>query len=91
MLNRIYSSNIDAIHLSFDIDVLDKSLVPGTGTPVINGLSMREAKKIFENFLNTRLIKSMDFVELNPVLDKNNMTADLCIDLIDWIFKVIKE
>lgn len=82
VLNRIYSSNID---------VLDKSLVPGTGTPVANGLSTEEAKKILEKFLNTGLIKSMDFVELNPVLDKNNMTADLCIDLIDWIFKVIKE
>lgn len=90
VLNRIHSSNIDAAHLSFDIDVLDKSLVPGTGTPVANGISVEEGKKILEGFLSTGLIKSMDFVELNPLLDENNTTADLCIDLIDWIFKIIK-
>ena len=89
ILKKIKSSNIDGVHLSFDIDVLDKSLVPGTGTPVDNGFSIEEAKKVLEKFLATGLIKSMDFVELNPLLDIDDTTVHLCIDLIDWIFKVL--
>jgi len=88
-LKKIKSSNIDGVHLSFDIDALDKSLVPGTGTPVDNGFSIEEAKKVLEKFLATGLIKSMDFVELNPLLDIDDTTVHLCIDLIDWIFKVL--
>jgi len=83
---KIINSNIDAIHLSFDIDVLDKKLVPGTGTPVDGGFTIEEVKGFFKSFLETKLIRSMDFVELNPLLDKNDSTADICIELIDWIF-----
>jgi len=89
IINKINNSNIDAIHLSFDIDVLDKKLVPGTGTPVDGGFSLEEGKLMFKSFIETKLVKSMDFVELNPVLDVNDSTADLCIELIDWIFKHI--
>lgn len=89
VIDKINSSNIHNVHLSFDIDVLDKSLVPGTGTPVENGFNIEEGKKILEGFLSTGLIKSMDFVELNPNIDIEDTTANLCIDLIDWIFKVL--
>jgi arginase len=89
ILKKIKSSNIDGVHLSFDIDVLDKKLVPGTGTPVDNGFSIEETKKVLEKFLAIGLIKSMDFVELNPLLDIDDTTVHLCIDLIDWIFKVL--
>ncbi len=78
------------VHLSYDIDVLDKSIVPGTGTPVEKGFTLEEGKQILEGFLNTGLIKSMDFVEFNPYLDENDITLNTCIHLIDWIFKVIK-
>ncbi|MCF6464610.1 arginase [Clostridium sp. Cult2] len=87
IINKVNNSNVDAIHLSFDIDALDKSLVPGTGTPVENGFNLEEGKLILKEFLNTGLIKSMDLVELNPHLDENDITANLCIDLVDWIFK----
>lgn len=90
ILNKINFSNIDGIHLSYDIDVLDKSIVPGTGTPVEYGFSLEESKQILEGFLSTGLIKSMDLVELNPFLDENDITANTCIQLVDWIFKVIK-
>ena len=85
--NKINSSNIDGVHLSFDIDVMDKSLVPGTGTPVDKGFNLEEGKKVLKEFLSIGKIKSMDFVELNTDLDKDDTTADLCIDLVDWIFK----
>lgn len=90
VLNKIKSSGIETVHLSFDIDVLDKSIVPGTGTPVNGGFNLEESKKILKGFLSTSLVKSMDFVELNPFLDKDDITANLCIELVDWIFKVLK-
>lgn len=90
ILDKIKASNIDGVHLSFDIDVLDKKLVPGTGTPVSNGFSLEESKQILERFLSTGLIKSMDFVELNPLLDIDDSTADICIDLIDSISSALK-
>lgn len=89
VINSIKSTNIDGVHLSFDIDALDKSLVPGTGTPVEGGFSLEETKKILKDLLSTNFVKSMDFVELNPLLDENDTTADLCIDLINWTFKYL--
>ncbi|WP_027625888.1 arginase [Clostridium lundense] len=90
VLNKIKDLNIKAIHLSFDIDCIDSNYVPGTGTPVKNGMTIGEAKTLLKVLGETRLIKSMDFVELNPKLDKDDETADLCIDLLDWAFKYIK-
>ena len=89
VLNSIGNSNVDGVHLSFDIDALDKSLVPGTGTPVENGFSLEEIQKLLKGFLETGLIKSMDLVELNTYLDENDTTADLCIELINWIFNIL--
>lgn len=85
----INKSNVDGIHLSFDIDVLDKSLVPGTGTPVEKGFSLDEGKILLKELLALGMIKSMDLVELNPLLDENDTTAELCIELVDWIFKYL--
>jgi len=89
VLRKIKESEIDGIHLSFDIDALDKKLVHGTGTPVDGGFNVEEAKEILKTLLDTRLVKSMDFVELNPKLDENDSTANLCIELAHWIFKHI--
>lgn len=89
VLDKIKNSNIDGIHLSFDIDVLDKSLVPGTGTPVKNGFNIEEAKMILKSLLDTKMIKSMDLVELNPLLDENDTTSNLCVELVDFIFEHI--
>lgn len=90
IIEKIKESNVDGVHLSFDIDVLDSSIVPGTGTPVAKGFSLEEGKEVLEKFLSTGLVKSMDFVELNPYLDKDELTTNNCIELIDWIFKVLK-
>lgn len=89
VIQKIKSNNADSIHLSFDIDCLDPSLVPGTGTPVKNGLYVDDAKYILKNLMQTKLVHSMDFVEFNPKLDKNDITADTCIELLDWTFKYL--
>ncbi|WP_123053839.1 arginase [Clostridium sp. JN-1] len=90
VLHKVKLNNVDSIHLSFDIDCLDPSLVPGTGTPVENGLYLEDAKYILKYLMQTKLVKSMDFVEFNPKLDKDDITADMCIDLLDWTFKYLE-
>ncbi|MCQ4925789.1 arginase [Tissierella carlieri] len=90
IVEKIKFSNVDGVHLSFDIDVLDSNLVPGTGTPVINGFPMEEGKKIFTTLLGEKFITSMDFVELNPLLDEDDeKTVTTCIEMLEHIFKSI--
>ncbi|SKA81526.1 arginase [Clostridium sp. USBA 49] len=78
---------VDAIHVSFDIDSIDSSYVPGTGTPVKNGLTVDEAEKILKAFSASGMMVSLDFVELNPILDKDDITANMSLDLIKVVFK----
>ena len=87
--NKLISRKINAVHLSFDIDCLDSKYVPGTGTPVKNGMSVEEAKSILKFLMETRLIKSMDFVELNTQLDNTDTTINLCVELLDWTSKYL--
>ncbi|MCT4595293.1 MAG: arginase [Anaeromicrobium sp.] len=77
---------IEALHISFDLDFLDERLVPGTGTPVGNGFSLEDAKEFLSLFSSTNLVKSMDFVEYNVILDKEDITGNLSIDLLNHIF-----
>lgn len=85
--SKLKFNNIKNVHLSFDIDVLDPKFVPGTGTPVSEGVSVMDIKNCLRYLMGTNLIKSMDIVELNPALDKDDMTSDLCMDLISTAFK----
>ena len=87
VIENLKDRNIDIVHLSFDIDFIDATFVPGTGTAVKNGPSIEDAKTFLKMLAETKLVKSMDFVELNPLLDKNDATADLAIELLDWTFK----
>jgi arginase len=87
--NTLVTKKIDAVHLSFDIDCLDSKYVPGTGTPVKDGMSVDEVKFLLKFLMKTRLIKSMDFVELNTLLDNTDTTIDLCMDLLDWTSKYL--
>lgn len=87
---KIEDSNVDAIHLSFDIDCLDPILVPGTGTPVSNGMNLKDAKYLIKYLMETKLVKSMDLVELNTLLDKGDTTTKLVMGLVDWTFKYLQ-
>ncbi len=69
-------------HLSFDMDVLAPSEAPGVGTPVAGGLTFREAHLAVEMVAATPGLRSMEFVEVNPVLDRKNDTAGLAVSLI---------
>jgi arginase len=78
----ILSGVTDGIHLSFDVDIIDPQVAPGTGTPVIGGISYREANFALELLHESGLITSAEFVELNPSLDVENKTAQLTVELV---------
>ncbi|MFN4149618.1 MAG: arginase [Candidatus Sericytochromatia bacterium] len=71
------------IHLSFDIDGLDMMLTPGTGTPVLGGVTLREAHLLMELLAESEMLQSMDLVEVNPILDTKNQTALVAKSLIE--------
>ncbi len=70
------------IHLSLDLDALDPREAPGVGTPVRGGLSYREAHLAMEMVANSQHLVSMDVVEVNSILDRENATARLAVELI---------
>jgi arginase len=72
----------EAIHVSFDMDSLDPSVAPGVGTPVSGGLTVREAHLIMETLADDGRVCSLDVVEVNPILDERNRTAQVAVDLI---------
>lgn len=79
----IASSGTAGFIASFDLDVCDPQLVPGTGTPKRGGLTFREAHLSLEMIYDSAKMLSLELVELNPKLDKDNVTAELAISLIE--------
>jgi arginase len=74
------------LHVSFDVDFLDPDIAPGVGTLVPGGPTYREAQLCMEMIADTRLVGSLDVVELNPALDVRNETAVLAVSLLESLF-----
>ncbi len=70
------------VHVSLDMDALDPDVAPGVGTPVRGGLSYREAHLALELVAESGLASSLDVVEVNPILDRENETAKLAVELV---------
>jgi arginase len=70
------------VHLSLDMDVLDPEVAPGVGTPVRGGLSYREAHLAMELVAESGALDSLEVVEVNPILDRENQTAKLAVELV---------
>ncbi len=73
--------HLNHLHISFDADVLDPMIAPGVGTPVPGGLSYREAHLLMEFFADSGLVTSLDLVEVNPILDVRNSTAEIMVEM----------
>jgi arginase len=69
------------LHVSFDLDVCDPTIAPGVGTPVKGGLDYREAHMVMEMVADCGLLRALDLVEVNPILDDRNTTAILGAEL----------
>jgi arginase len=70
------------VHVSFDPDVLDPEVAPGVGTPVPGGLTYREAHLALELVAESGYAGSLEVVEVNPILDRENITARTAVELV---------
>ncbi|MEK5170685.1 MULTISPECIES: arginase [Staphylococcus] len=85
-LEYLKSRNIDGLHFSLDVDALDPAETPGTGTRVMGGLSYRESHFALELLNESKLVTSMDLVEVNPLIDNSNHTAEQAVALLGTFF-----
>ena len=74
------------LHVSFDVDFLDPSIAPGVGTTVPGGPNYREAQLVMEMIADSGRMGSLDIMELNPVIDTRNLTAEVAVDLVESLF-----
>ncbi|GGM65762.1 arginase [Halarchaeum rubridurum] len=78
-------AGVDGIHVSFDLDWLDPNEAPGVGTPVRGGATYREAhwalEAVAERDADEGVLRSMELVEVNPILDESNRTAEIAAEL----------
>ena len=74
------------LHVSLDVDAIDPVEAPGVGTAVPGGLSYREALLLCEIIADTQRMVSLDIVEINPILDHQNRTAQVAADLAASLF-----
>ena len=70
------------VHVSLDMDVVDPADAPGVGTPVRGGLTYREAHLAMELVAESGIAGSLEVVEVNPILDRENETARLAVELV---------
>lgn len=74
------------LHISLDMDSLDPTQAPGVGTPCSGGLSYREAQLLMEIIADSGKLCSADIVEINPILDHENRTARMAVELAASLF-----
>lgn len=78
---RIAGDGTDGIHVSFDMDAMDPEIAPGTGTKVPGGMGYRETHYALEMIAKSDKLVSVEFVEVNPLLDQGNRTAEAAVAL----------
>jgi arginase len=83
---RIASRGTEGIHVSFDVDVIDPTVAPGVGTPVRGGLTYRETHTLMEAIAESGHMVSMEVAEVNPILDTQNSTAEVAVEMVASAF-----
>lgn len=85
-------SNCDVIYLSFDVDSMDCDMISyGTGTPVAKGFDQEEVTQIMKQFITTKKVVCVEFVEVNPLLDlKGNVMAETAFEILDEVTSAVK-
>jgi arginase len=82
----VATDGTDGIHVSLDLDWLDPNAAPGVGTPVRGGATYREAHAAMETIAGSGAVRSVDVVEVNPIFDEHNETAELAGELAASVF-----
>lgn len=81
-LVAFFKERVDALHVSVDMDVMDPMFAPGVGIPLAGGFSYREVLLLAEEIAASGLLRSVEIVEVNPVLDVRNQTAHMAVEII---------
>jgi arginase len=76
----------DYVHVSFDLDAVDPTVASGVGTPVKGGLDYREAHLVMELISESNAMTSLEIVEVNPILDTRNASAEFAVELVQSAF-----
>ena len=76
----------DFVHVSMDLDAVDPAVAPGVGTPVKGGLDYREAHLVMELIADSGVMSSLELVEVNPILDQHNASAEFAVELVQSAF-----
>lgn len=85
---EIACNNTNGVHISLDLDVIDPIIAPGVSIPEDNGISDTDMYLIVDEMLKHKeLVKSIDLVELNPTLDKDNKTKNIALNILNKIIK----
>lgn len=79
---QLASNGTGGVHVSMDFDVCDPAIAPGVGTPVKGGLSYRKAHLLMETIADSGALRAIDLVEVNPILDMRNVTAELGTEFV---------
>jgi arginase len=82
MAIEIASAGTAGFHLSFDVDGMDPAVAPGVGTPVFGGTTLRESHLIMEHAAESGKLLGLEITEVNPILDNQNATAKVAVDLV---------
>ena len=77
-----YLDHCDLIHVSFDVDSMDSTISRGTGTPVPNGMTEKEAGNLVYYILRSKKVCCFEIVEINPTLDKENLMAENAFEIL---------
>ncbi len=87
-LNRL--RHCDLIYVSFDVDSIDDRISRGTGLPVANGLTDKEAEEILVALVQSPKVRCLEIAEINPLLDQGNRTAEISFHILDHVTKEVE-
>ena len=85
-----YLSHCDKIYISFDVDALDPTISRGTGTPVKGGINEREAADIILDLIQNERVCCLEFTEINPTLDSENVMAETVFEILQKVVRQIE-
>lgn len=83
-----YLEHCEHLYVSFDVDSIDPSISVGTGTPVPNGLRIKEARELMVRFAASEKLRCFEIVEINPTLDTENHMAETAFKILEQATKV---
>lgn len=78
----VVTAGTAGFHVSLDLDGIDPTVAPGVGTPVQGGLSFRETHLLLELAAESQAMLALEIVELNPILDHRNATAEVAVGAV---------